>query len=46
LLTIYSLIEIVNGSHTFKKIQPPKRMEMSVNWEQDYDYTLKYDDLE
>ena len=46
LLTIYSLIEIVNGSHTFKIIQPPKRMEMSVNWEQDYDYTLKYDDLE
>lgn len=46
LLAIYSLIEIVNGSHTFKKIQPPKRMEMSVNWEQDYDYTLKYDDLD
>lgn len=43
LLTIYSLIEIVNGANNFEAIEPPKKMDMDVNWAQDYDYKFDYE---
>lgn len=42
LFTIYSLIEIINGANIFEKITPPRKMNMDVNWGQNYDYKLTY----
>lgn len=46
LFTIYSLIEIINWTHDFKLLQPPKKMQLDVDWWQDYIYELWYQELE
>lgn len=46
LLSIYSLIEIINGANSFEKLMPPKTMEMDIDWWQDYSYELDYETLD
>lgn len=45
LLSVYSLLEVVNWANTIWVLKTPKRMYMSVDWEQDYKYELTYNTI-
>ncbi len=45
LLSVYSLLEVVNWANTIWVLKTPKRMYMDVNWGQDYKYELTYNTI-
>lgn len=42
LLAVYSLVEVANGANIIWVLKPPKKMQMNVNWAQDYKYDVWY----
>lgn len=42
LLSVYSLLEVVNWANTIWILKAPKKMYMDINWGQDYKYEVSY----
>ncbi len=45
LLSIYSLISLINGQNTIKTLKSPTKMTLEWNWAQDYNYDLSYENV-
>lgn len=45
LLSVYALLEMMNGANTISTLKSPKTLLLDINWDQDYKYKVWYNIL-